>query len=416
LSAARLRERYMQSLKLSFANGSGQRLAANLDLPVATAPRCYALFAHCFTCTRNLRAIVRISRSLARAGIAVLRFDFTGLGESEGDFGATRFSSNVADVAAAARFLEQDYGAPSLLIGHSLGGTVMLAAAAQIPGSKAVVTLASPDAPTHLFHRFAAARAALEQRGEAEISVAGKSYRVGCGWLEDLNGVHMEETIRNLHRALLILHAPGDAVVDAENASRIYRAARHPKSFVSLDNADHLLTADADADYVGRLIAAWVEKYLSDAPPLGEAVSHRREVAVHIGRDRYYTEIDAAGHALGADEPRVSGGGDQAPSPYELLTSALGACTAITLRMYANRKHWPLEAVEVRLRHAKIHAGDCEDCEKGGGKIDHIDIVIGLRGALDAEQRRRLVEIADKCPVHRTLLEKVKITTRLEEP
>jgi len=405
----------MQSLKLSFTNDRGQRLTANLDLPAA--PRSYALFAHCFTCSRNLRAIVHISRALARSGIAVLRFDFTGLGESEGDFSATHFSSNVADVLAAARFLEQNYAAPGLLIGHSLGGTAVLAAAGRIPASKAVVTLASPYEPAHLFHHFAAARHELEQHGEAEISVAGKSYRIGRGWLDDIGEVRMEKTIRNLQRALLILHAPGDAVVDVENASRIYRAARHPKSFISLDEADHLLSADGDADYVGGLIVAWVEKYLHDAAPQAATASSRqREVAVHIGRDHYYTDIVAAGHALSADEPQLVGGGDQAPSPYALLTSALGACTAITLRMYADRKQWPLDAVEVRLRHSKIHAGEGVASEKGTGKIDHFDIVIGLRGALDAEQRRRLAEIADKCPVHKTLLKEVMVTTRLEEP
>ena len=406
----------MQSLKLSFMNGSGQQLAANLDAPLGATPGSYALFAHCFTCNRNLRAIVHISRVLARAGIAVLRFDFTGLGESEGDFSATHFSSNVADVVAAARFLEKDYGAPSLLIGHSLGGTAMLAAAAQIPASKAVVTLASPYEPTHLFHHFTAARATLEQHGEAEISVAGKSYRISSDWLEDLNGLHMEETIRDLNRALLILHAPADEVVNVDNAAHIYRAARHPKSFVSLDDADHLLTADADADYVGKLIVAWAQKYLCDAAPIvADGISRPREVQVHIGREHFYTEIIAAGHFLSADEQPVSGGGDQAPSPYELLTSALGACTVITLRMYADRKHWPLDAVTIRLRHKKIRADDRGGVAEGLGLIDHIDMAISLQGTLDDEQRQRLLEIADKCPVHRTLLGGVKIETHLDE-
>ena len=256
----------MQSLGLSFANGRGQRLAANLDLP--EAPKSYALFAHCFTCTRNLRAIVRISRILAQAGIAVLRFDFTGLGDSEGEFGATDFSSNVADVVAAARYLEEDHDAPSLLIGHSLGGTAMLAAAERIPASRAVVVLAAPCGPTHLFHHFAAARDRLERRGEAEISVAGKSYRLNRGWLDGTSGLNMEEAIRGLNRALLILHAPNDGVVDIDNASSIYRAARHPKSFISLDDADHLLTTDADADYAGKLIVAWAERYLGDTTPI----------------------------------------------------------------------------------------------------------------------------------------------------
>ena len=292
----------------------------------------------------------------------------------------------------------------------------MLAAAAQIPSSKAVVALASPYEPTHLFNHFVAARETLEQGGEAEISVAGKSFRIDRDWLDDLNGLNMEETIRDLNRALLILHAPADKVVHVENAARIYRAARHPKSFVSLDDADHLLTADADADYAGNLIVAWVEKYLRDvAPVLTTAISRRREVAVHISRDHYYTEIIAAGHTLSADEPPASGGGDRAPSPYELLTSALGACTAITLRMYADRKQWPLESVTIRLRHKKRKIDGFEDVGKRATKIDHFDVTIGLHGSLDAEQRRRLLEIAAKCPVHKTLLGEVEIATHLEE-
>lgn len=405
----------MQSLKLSFANGRGQRLAANLDLPAAE-PKSYAVFAHCFTCGRNLRAIVRISRVLAQAGIAVLRFDFTGLGESEGDFSATQFSSNVADVEAAAHFLENNYAAPDLLIGHSLGGTAVLAAAARIPASKAVAVIASPDEPMHLFRHFAEARDALEKAGHTEISVAGKTYRLNRGWLDDLSGARMEKAIRDLNRALLILHAPGDEVVDVDNASRIYRIARHPKSYISLDDADHLLTTDGDADYVGTLIAAWSNKYL---PPVASAPvdtdSPQREVAVQIGHDRYHTDIVAGGYVLSADEPRSQGGGDRGPSPYDLLLAALGACTAITLRMYADRKQWPLDAVQLRLRHEKIHADDCEDCEKKAGKIDHIDMAMDLHGPLDAAQCQRLVEIADRCPVHKTLLEEVKITTRLRE-
>jgi uncharacterized OsmC-like protein/alpha/beta superfamily hydrolase len=405
----------MQSLKLSFANGRGQRLAANLDLPLAAAPKTYALLAHCFTCSRNLRAIVRISRVLAQAGIAVLRFDFTGLGESEGDFSATQFSSNVADVVAAARFLENNYGAPGLLIGHSLGGTAVLAAAAQIPASKAVAVIAAPDEPTDIFRHFAEARDALERTGHTEISVAGKTYRLNRGWLDDLSGARMEKVIRDLSRALLILHAPGDEVVDVDNASRIYRAARHPKSYISLDDADHLLTTDADADYAGRLIAAWADRYLPVAAAPVVTATRQREVAVHIGRDRYHTDILAGGHALSADEPRSQDGSDGPPSPYELLLAALGSCVAITLRMYADRKHWPLDAVQLRLCHEKIHAGDCEDCEKKTGRIDHIDMDLDLHGPLDAAQRRRLMEIADKCPVHKTMLEEVKITMHLRE-
>jgi len=406
----------MRSLKLSFPNGRGQRLAANLDLPEAATPRSFALFAHCFTCNRNLRAIVHISRALARAGIAVLRFDFTGLGESEGDFGATHFSTNVADVVAAANFLEEDYRAPALLIGHSLGGTAMLAAAAQITASKAVVLVAAPYEPSHLFRHIAAARETVEYDGETMISIAGKAYRLKRDWLGDLSKINMEGVIRDLNRALLILHAPADEVVEVENAARIYRAARHPKSFVSLDGADHLLTADADADYVGGLIVAWAVKYLESPEPAAVTEASRHsELEVHIGRDHYYTEIIAAGHVWSADESPSSGGGGRAPSPYELLTSALGACTAITLRMYADRKQWPLDGVTIRIRHHKLRTDDRADERQGASIADHMELAVSLHGTLDAAQRRRLLEIAERCPVHKTLSGEVKINTRLLE-
>jgi uncharacterized OsmC-like protein/pimeloyl-ACP methyl ester carboxylesterase len=406
----------MRSQKLHFDNGRGQRLAANLDLPLAGNPKFFALFSHCFTCSRNLRAIVHISRRLTQAGIAVLRFDFTGLGDSEGDFSQTNFSSNVADVVAAARFLEQGYSPPGLLIGHSLGGTAMLVAAAQIPGSKAVVVLGSPYEPAHLFRHFPGVRDELAQHGEARISVAGKSYRILRGLLDDMDGEQMDEVLRNLKRALLVLHAPQDEVVDIANAGRIFAAARHPKSFVSLYNADHLLSKDDDTAYVGKLIVAWAGKYLGDATTVpGGSDSADREVTVHIGRDHYYADIYAAGHTLAADESMAAGGGDQAPSPYELLAAALGACTVITLRMYADRKQWPLEEVQVRLRHEKVYASDCAGCENTPAKLDHIDRAITLVGELDAGQRQRLLEIADKCPVHKTLQERVRVTTRLEE-
>lgn len=407
----------MRSQKLYFENGRGQRLAANLDLPVAGAPGAYAVFSHCFTCSRNLRAVVHISRVLTQAGIAVLRFDFTGLGDSGGEFARTDFSSNVADVTAAAQFLERNYRAPELLIGHSLGGTATLVAAARIPSSKAVVVLGAPYEPSHLFHHFPAARDELARHGEAEITVGGKSYRIMRGLLDDVDGANMDETLHRLERALLILHAPRDELVDVANAARIFAAARHPKSFISLDSADHLLSDDADARYAGNLIVAWAERFLRDVPLSAALTADNadREITAYIGGDHYYVPIRAAGHALAADEPEAAGGGDQAPTPYELLVSALGACTAITLRMYADRKQWPLRDVQVRLRHRKRHAGDCEDCEKEHAKMDHIDRVITLTGELDAEQRRRLLEIADKCPVHRALREGVTVITRLDE-
>ena len=400
---------------LSFPSDQGDLLAARLSLPPDGRPVAYALFAHCFTCNRNLNAVRRISQEMSDHGLAVLQFDFTGLGDSEGDFSDTGFSSNVDDLVAAARYLASHHEAPQVLIGHSLGGAAVLKAAGSIPSCKAVVTIGAPADPKHVTHLIEDARETIEQTGQATVTLAGRSFLIRKQFLEDLEETRMEETIRGLRRALLVCHSPIDQTVGIENAARIFQAAMHPKSFLSLDKADHLLSNEADAFYVGRAAAAWATRYL-DAPAAagdGGPDSAGSQVVVRTGREHYYTEVVASGHRLTVDEPESVGGTDRGGTPYDLLLGALGSCTSITLRMYADRKSWPLEEIVVRLSHAKIHASHCETCETAEGKVDRIEREIELIGELSREQRARLLEIADRCPVHRTLHSEILVETRL---
>ncbi len=404
----------MGSVRVQFPNAAGQQLAAFLDQPAHCAPRAFAVFTHCFTCNKNYKGIRNISRVLSEAGIAVLRFDFTGLGESEGDFSTTTFSSNIEDIVAAAHWLETYHQAPQLLIGHSLGGTAMLAAAGRIPASRAVVTIASPSEPRHVAEHFADRHQEIRSRGEALIRIGGIDYRITKDFLDDVQQYHMAETLKTLGRALLILHSPRDRTVDVAHAARLFAAARHPKSFVSLDEADHLLIREADARYAGSVIAAWAEHYLAAVASTESLVTESTDdVEVLIGRQHYRTRINIHGHELTADEPHRLGGGDCGPNPYELLAASLGACTAITLRMYADRKQWPLEAVQIALRHSKVHADDCRDCGRQHQALDRIERDIRLHGELTESQRQRLLEIADRCPLHRSLQERILIATRL---
>ena len=402
---------------ISFPNDQGDQLAARLSLPPDGRPVAYALFAHCFTCNRNLNAVRRISQEMSDHGLAVLQFDFTGLGDSEGDFSETGFSSNVDDLVSAASYLEAHYEAPQVLIGHSLGGAAVLKAACSIPSCKAVVTIGAPADPEHVTHLIADARETIERTGQATVSLAGRSFLIKKQFLDDLEETRMEENIRGLRRALLVCHSPIDQTVGIDNAARIFQAALHPKSFLSLDKADHLLSNEADAFYVGRAAAAWATRYL-DVPAASDAGPEAAgsQVVVRTGRERYYTEVVASGHHLTVDEPESVGGTDRGGTPYDLLLGALGSCTSITLRMYADRKSWPLEEIVVRLTHAKIHASHCETCETTEVKVDRIEREIELIGDLTGEQRARLLEIADRCPVHRTLHSEILVETRLSGP
>jgi putative redox protein len=404
----------MQLQKFEIPGPNGHKLAALLDLPLDGKPAAYALFAHCFTCSKDLKAVYHISRALTRERIAVLRFDFTGLGESGGDFADTSFLSNVEDLVAAAEFLESRFEGPKLLIGHSLGGAAVLQAASAIPSSKALVTIAAPADPRHVSRTLGPATATIAAKGEAEVNISGRTFILRKKFLDDLGKIDPETTIHNLNRALLVMHSPTDDTVGIENAARIFQIARHPKSFVSLDQADHLLSNMADSRYAGAVIAAWAERYI--APPAEKTVSPPQDnrIAARTGPGGFLTEIQVNRHSLIADEPTAVGGTDQGPTPFDLLVAALGACTSMTLRIYADRKNWPLEAATVRLKHAKIHATDCESCEIKEGMLDCIEREIEIEGPLDEDQKQRLLQIADRCPVHKTLTSEVKIKTRLK--
>jgi uncharacterized OsmC-like protein/alpha/beta superfamily hydrolase len=405
----------MQFKKLTFTNASGQTLGGRLDLPEGSPAAAYALFAHCFTCTKDSKAAAYISRALTDKNIAVFRFDFTGLGESSGDFAETSFSSNVTDLVAAADFMQAAYAGPQILIGHSLGGAAVIRAARQINSARAVVTIGSPSDPGHVMRHIQDHREEIESRGSARIAIGGRSFRIKKEFLDDLKQNRMTGAVRDLDRALLVLHAPLDDTVGIDNAAAIFKEARHPKSFVSLDDADHLLSRPEDARYAGALIAAWAGKYIekkqTDPSPVQDS---DWQVRASIGPQGFTTDIVAGEHRLIADEPAAVGGAEMGPTPYDYLLAGLGACTAMTLRMYADRKKWPLEGVTVDLKHQKIHAEDCRECETAQGYVDRIERELKLVGELTADQQKRLLEIADRCPVHRTLGSEINIVSRLK--
>ena len=404
------------STRIEFPGSRGASLAGRLDLPEEN-PRAYALFAHCFTCTKDVLAASRIAEALTGFGVAVLRFDFTGLGDSGGDFANTDFTSNVGDLVSAADYLRQHHRAPTILVGHSLGGAAVLAAAEQVPETRAVATIGAPADTEHLLHLLGESRAEIEQRGEAEVCLASRPFRIRKEFLDDVTSQPQAERIQRLGVPLLVMHSPIDDTVGVENAREIFDAARHPKSFVSLDGADHLLTRAADARFAASVLAAWASRYLDDdasssapAEETGATAGEGVVVVSENGRGPYGQLVTAGRHELSADEPTPIGH-DTGPSPYDLLLAGLGACTSMTLRMYAARKEWPLEHVSVSLKHSRIHAKDCADCDTQSGQLDRIDRVIRMTGDLDAEQRRRLLEIADRCPVHRTLHSEVDVRT-----
>jgi uncharacterized OsmC-like protein/pimeloyl-ACP methyl ester carboxylesterase len=400
----------MPAERFEFPNARGEHLAALLDRP-AGAPVAFALFAHCFTCGKDILAAKRIAEGLTGRGIAVLRFDFTGLGGSGGEFANTTFSSNVADLVAAASHLRKMYRAPAILIGHSLGGAAVLAAASEIPEARAVVTIGAPVDPGHVTGLFKDHVDTIHAQGEVEVALAGRPFRIRKEFLDDVSERKLEGCLANLRKALLVLHSPTDNIVGIENASAIFVAAKHPKSFVSLAGADHLLSKRTDAVYVAEVIAAWSERYLEMVPEPDEMPLDGVLVG-ETGNGKFEQSIVAGRHRYLADEPTSVGGNGSGPSPYEYLLAGLGACTSMTIRLYAELKKLPLRRVSVRLKHDKIHAADCENCETKEGKIDRIDREITLEGDLSAEQRAKLMEIADKCPVHRTLHGEIDIRTR----
>lgn len=396
--------------RIEFNGALGHKLAARLDMP-AGHPRAYALFAHCFTCGKDIRAAAKIADALTRSGYAVLRFDFTGLGMSEGEFANTNFTSNVADLIAAADYMRENFEPPNILIGHSLGGAAVIHAARQIAEVRAVATIGAPFDVTHVEQHFAHERDEILEHGEAEVKLAGRPFRIQRQFIADLEQQNMADQLANLKKALLVMHSPIDTMVGIENAGEIFTHAKHPKSYISLDNADHLLTRAKDAEYAANTIAAWATRYLPQ--PVEHTDTGDYTVIVRNSTpDKLQQNIQAGKHTLVADEPASMGGDDSGPDPYTLLTSALGACTSMTLQMYARHKQLPLEAIEVYLKHDKIHAEDCEACETATGKVDCFTRHIVIHGDdLSADQRKRLVEIADKCPVHKTLEGEVRIET-----
>jgi putative redox protein len=406
----------MPGIKLNFPNEQGETLSASLEMP-DSVPAYYALFVHCFTCSKNVIAASRISQRLCEQGIAVLRFDFTGLGNSSGDFSNTNFSSNVQDIVSAAEHLRKNYAPPKLLIGHSLGGAAVLVAAQQLNEADAIVTIAAPATAKHLEHLLADDKDVILREDETLVDIAGRKFRIKRQFLTDIEKYNTLEHIAGLNKALLIFHSPVDHIVSIDEAAKIYTAAKHPKSFISLDRADHLLSDKRDTEYVSGIIASWAGRYIQE--PGNNRVERpdidTGDILVREKNRRFTRDIYTTGHQLLADEPLDQGGDDEGPNPYEYLLSALGSCTSMTVRMYANRKGIPLDNIEVKLSHERIHAEDCMDCESHEGMIDVLQKNVVLQGTLTEAEKSRLLEIADKCPVHKTLLNEIVIRTKLIE-
>ncbi len=404
----------MKSQKITFVSSEGKNLVGRLEMPVDRHPHNYALFAHCFTCTKNLIAVKNISKTLTNNGFAVLRFDFTGLGESEGDFADTNFSGNVEDLIAASNFLTKEYEAPSLLIGHSLGGAAVIFAAKRIASVKAVATIGAPSNPVHVKHLLRSGLPEIEATGEAVVNLSGRDFKIKKQFLEDLEKNTLPKTAKELRKALLIMHSPQDDTVSIKNAEELYKAAHHPKSFVSLDGADHLLFNKEDSKYVGEVIAGWAKRYLTITAKVSPELKTAHQVAASLdAEDGFTAQMKVGNHYMLADEPESFGGNNFGPSPYELVSAGLSACTVMTIQMYAKRKGWPLENVEVHTSYSKTHAEDCAACETDTAKIDTFHRELKLSGDLDQKQIDRLLEIADKCPVHKTLHSETQIITKL---
>lgn len=402
----------MARTKLEFAGSDDLNIAALLETP-AGAPSAFVLFAHCFTCGKDMVAASRIARALVANGFGVLRFDFTGLGNSEGEFSNSNFSSNIADLISAADYLRDNYMAPSILIGHSLGGAAVLAGAGQIPELKGVVTIGAPSDPEHVVKQFSCDISSIEAQGKAEVELGGRKFTIKKQFLDDLKTYQLSDEIASLKKALLIFHAPLDATVSIKEAEKIYSHAKHPKSFVSLDGADHLLSRAEDAEYVAKVITAWASRYITVSEPIKNQrpTIKKGHVLIEEKNKNFTREVFADTHQWFADEPTSFGGADLGPDPYEHLLAALGACTSMTIRMYANRKNIALESVSVELSHTREHASDCEACDTSSHVIEVLQREVKLVGNLSVEEREKLLLIADKCPVHKTLHGDIDIKT-----
>ena len=400
----------MPQQKLNITNQKGEALAAILTTPPNKKPISVAIFAHCFTCGKNIKAAKNISDTLVKQGLAVLRFDFNGIGESEGAFEENTFRDNLSDIAAVDEYLTKQKLQPELLIGHSLGGAAVLLAAKQLTHIKAVVSIAAPAHPNHLTHLFEANLEQIKKDGQAEVKLAGRSFIISKEFVESLEQNEVSKTISALKKPLLLFHSPQDNTVGIENARQIYEQAHHPKSFISLDGADHLLSTEDDATYVGEVIKGWVKRYIETSTQTKDE-SVEDGVLAKLTYPEFTTQLITDSHEFLADEPKSAGGNNVGPDPYELLCAALAACTAMTMNMYAKRKEWDIEDVAVFVSHKRTHCEDCEHNENSQAKIDEFTRKIRLSYNLNDEQHSKLLAIADKCPVHKTLASISKIKT-----
>jgi len=403
----------MRSSKIQFANSKGEKLSGRLDLPADQNPHNFAIFSHCFTCSKDFSAARNVSKALASEGFGVLRFDFTGLGNSDGDFSDTNFSSNVEDLLSAATFLKENYKAPSLIVGHSLGGAASIFAASEINTVKAVATIGAPSNPVHVQKQLGNKINVIEEQGEATVTLAGRDFTFKKQFIEDLKSNSCVEAARNLHKALLIFHSPQDATVSITNAEEIYHAAHHPKSFVTLDGSEHLLIDKKNASYVGKVISGWAARYIP--VPEQEVIKTTHDVVASLDNDEgFTTQLKLGTHYLKADEPVRVGGNNYGPTPYELLAGSLSACTAMTIQMYAKRKGWVINNVQVHTSYSKDYAADCDTCrDDPSAKIDTFTREIILESNLVESQINRILQIADKCPVHKTLHTKTQVISKI---
>ena len=402
----------MNIQKINFTNAEGQQLVGRLELPINQHPHNFAIFAHCFTCNKNLSAVKNITRELTSNGFGVLRFDFTGLGESEGDFENTNFSGNVDDLISASNYLKENHTAPTLLIGHSLGGAAVIFAASKIDSVKAVATIGAPSNPKHVKHLIQNSVEEIKATGKANVSIGGRPFTIKKQFLDDIETKSLPDVAQNLRKALLVMHSPQDTTVGIENAEQIYVAARHPKSFVTLDGADHLLMKKEDSIYVGSVIATWAKRYIS-IPKIDTISTTHQAVASLDAEDGFTTQMTVGSHTMMADEPVSYGGNDFGPSPYEFVSAGLSACTAMTVQMYVKRKGWDLQNIEVHTSHTKVAKQIVENGEQKEIKVDTFNREIKLKGNLDDKQIQRMLQIADKCPVHKTLHSAIEVITTL---
>ncbi len=405
----------MPSLKVKFTNKNNYQLSGSIEFPITNKPHAYAVFAHVFTGNKNLSATRNISRALTLNGIAVLRFDFTGLGESEGDFTDSTFTGNVDDIVAACDYLATNYEAPKVIVGHSLGGAASIFAASKIESIKAVATIGAPSEPKHVKHLLRSKIDEIEKEGKARVNIGGQEFVIKKEFLQDLENNSMLEVLKDFRKALLVLHSPQDSIVDIDNAANIYHHAFHPKSFITLNNANHMLTNKEDAYYAGNVISSWVNRYIDIGGVEQKKLRTHRQVVARLGSDGFTTDIIAGKHGFVADESEDLGGQDFGPSPYELLSAALGACTVMTLQMYARRKKWSIEEVRVHLEYNRSYKDDCENCSEQDRRLDVFEREIEIIGNLKQEQLDRLLQIADRCPVHKTLESTSKINTVIHQ-